>query len=400
MGASPWQNLDRLLDDAGHELVYATDDGLFFLQGALQFDNWVYLADNHGGPPGFFFAKPGRRWEIATRLTARIDAFFGDDWFGHLKVRWDDGVHPGVARFYGRSTEVRIDEAFLDFAPQPAFQLRIGQFTPILGNFMPRQNSWDMALINYPLIYENVTSVADSVVPANEQNFANRRNHPDPKTLWNSLVWAPLYTRGATVSGQLESWSYAVNFTATSPSSRGIVWNDWDFSNPTWSGRLGYAFGPELKVGASFSRGAYFMNHLAHLLPHNTGPGDFPQTLLGFDLHWARHHWQVWGELFLNRFKVPNVRDGADTLSYYLEARRQLSPRWWAAARWNHELHSKIRTPTGPQAWDNATYRIDFGLGFRLMRNGQVKMQYSYQHQDASFQNGRHFVVKEFTLRL
>ncbi len=392
--------LDRELDRLGNQLFLESPDGKLFVQASFQLDFWLHYADGNGGPPGFFFVTKGRDWEFSPRLTGRFDAFFGEKLSLHSKVRWDDGVHPGVGAVYGDHTEVRVDEGFIKWVPTPSITLQVGQFTPVFGNFMARQDSWDMGTVNYPMVYENVTSVTDQLVPADADAFAQRRNQPDNKKEWIPIIWAPLYTQGVSVFGTVENLQYSLNFTAHASSSRGVVWNNIDFEYPTWSGRLGYRFGPQTTLGINASQGPYFRTDATNRLPAGEDPSDYLQTLVGLDFQWAHRDWEVWAELYLNRFEVPNTAESADSLSYYIEARRQLAPKWWVAARWNQELHSKINTPSGPQDWDNDVYRVDLTLGHRFIRHGQIKFQYSYQNQDALFQNGRHFIVTEFTLRL
>lgn len=392
--------VDRSLDRAADNLTLASPDGFFFAQASFQLDLRYFYADDEGGPPGFFFTSPGRDWELSPRLTTRLDFFFGDRTLVHAKIRWDDGVHPGVGAIYNDHTEVRFDEVFLDYRFSRALNLKAGLFTPIIGNFLSRQNSWDMGTVNYPLLYENVTSVSDIFPPADAEGFANRRNIPDNKTVWISLIWAPLYTYGATLYGSRESWEYALNFTNAAPSSRGFVWNDFEFDYPTWSGRIAYRWGPELTLGVNLSKGPYFRPFEADRLPGTTTPDDYHQSFIGFDFQWAYRDWEVWAEIYLNEFEIPNVEDTADYLSYYVEVRRQLAPKWWLSARWNQEIYQKIQTVGGLTDWDNETIRLDLTLGHRFMRHAQFKLQYSYQRQDAPFQNGRNFLVTEFTLAL
>lgn len=392
--------VDRTLDQLGNQLVFSSPDGFLFTQASFQLDLWYYYRDDEGGPPGFFFVSPEKNWELSPRLTARIDTFLGDALRIHAKIRWDDGVHPGVAFFYDDHTEIRLDEAYLDYEINPHLRLKADRYTPFMGNFLSRQNSWDMGTISYPLLYENVTSVSDIFPPSSAENFANRRNLPDNKLVWIPLMWAPLYPYGASLYGSYESWNYALNFNNSAPSSRGIVWNDFDFDYPTWSGRLAYRWGPEFALGLNASKGPYLLPFEADRLPPRTSPNDYHQTFVGVDAQWSYRDWEVWAELYLNEYDIPNVADDAEFLSYYVEVRRQIAPKGWVAAHWNQEIYEKIQTSNGLVDWDNETIRLDLTMGHRFMRHAQFKVQYSYQRQEATFQNGRQFFVTEFTLRL
>lgn len=128
--------------------------------------------------------------------------------------------------------------------------------------------------------------------------------------------------------------------------------------------------------------------------------GDYKQRNLGIDLKWERGHWQVWAEFVHTRFDLPNVADDAEFFSYYIETRYAFKPRWWLSARWNQQIYSKIETENGRENWDNDHLRLDLGVGHRPTRHTQIKLQYSHQHQNASFQNAEHFVAIEASFKL
>ena len=402
MGQANIADLDRQLDNLKERLFFESEDGNFYFEVGLQFDNWIYNVDGHGGPTGFWFPTPDRDWDSSQRVSLFFDAFVGDSLYFFTKIRWDDGVHPGLGQTGGDHTKVRFDEFFVRYSPSPAFNLQAGQFPPLFGGFLSRQNSWDMGLISYPMPYENVTSISDSGVAANPTHFAERRNHPDNKLNWVPIVWAPLYTLGGSAFGSLGNWGYALNVTNSAPSSRGSVWNDLRFSDPTILGRLEYRFGPDLSVAGNFSHGSYFQYFLEESLPPGTGIDDYRQTVWSLDAKWAYRDFQVWAEIFYSIFDVPNVGEDAEIFSYFIEGRWDFDTRWWAALRWNQEVYNQIDTCSGQgeTRWDNPLYRIDAGLGFRFSRHAQIKFQYSYQQQDAIFQNGRHLLISEFTIRL
>ncbi|MGB0745248.1 MAG: hypothetical protein ACPGSB_12050, partial [Opitutales bacterium] len=54
--------------------------------------------------------------------------------------------------------------------------------------------------------------------------------------------------------------------------------------------------------------------------------------------------------------------------------------------------------------WDNEHLRIDLGVGHQLSRHTQIKLQYSWQDEDAAsgvdLMNAEHFVAIEASLRL
>jgi hypothetical protein len=134
-------------------------------------------------------------------------------------------------------------------------------------------------------------------------------------------------------------------------------------------------------------------------LPAGKTISDYNQITLGYDLAYAWGHWQLWGEVFLSRFEVPNVGN-ADTLAYYIEAKYKLTPNLYAAARWNQQFYGTISDGAGGQApWDNDMLRIDLALGYRFSRHLQGKIQYSFGHREGDLQQGEQLVAAQLTLK-
>ena len=395
--------LDGVVERVGDALYWQSPKGTVAIQGGGQIDGWVYYADDEGGPPGFWFPSDDG-WVEAARLTLRADVFLGDSGYGFVKYRLDSGVHPGLVTALGtRPRDSRIDELFLRWqvTDGPGLSLQGGQFSPLFGGFLSRQDAWEMGLVSYPLLYENVTSVSDAAVAPTAAAFAARRHLTDGprKRVWNNAIWAPSYLQGAMAFGAVGAWDYAVSFMNSAPASRGSAWNDATWNHPTWLVRAGYQPNPAWRVGVNASHGPYFRDDLAAALPTGTGIDDFNQFLLGLEARWAWRQWQVWAEAWRVRFDVPNVADDAVYYTGFVEARYALGPRWWLAARLNAEVYDDIRTEHGREAWDNDVGRVELGVGWRFARHAQLKAQYSYQEQDANFQNGRNFGVIEATLR-
>lgn len=392
--------LDEWLDRTDEALYWESEGGTFAVDINGQVDLWWTYADDEGGPPGFWFHQPDEHWSFSPRLTITGDLYLGERFLLFGKLRWDDGIHPGLAEVLDTYSRDRIDMYFLRAEIIPGkLTAQIGQFPPIFGAFMARQESWDNGLISYPLLYENVTSVSDSIITANVQAFVNRANVADIKTTWLPVIWAPAYTQGLSLFGALGKWDYAFNYHNFSPSTRGNAWNEARFEHPAISGRLGYRPNPSWRLGANLSRGPYIQPEVEFLLPAGTDRGDYQHWIAGIDTSWKGGDWQVWAEAYYSTYEVPNVADEARIYSYFVEARRDFLTSFWASLRWNQEWYDTIDTPTGPTRWDNDLWRIDAGLGWRFLRHAHLKVQYSHQEQDAAFQNGRHFIASELTLR-
>lgn len=403
--AGVFQKADRLLEDLSNALFWETENGQVAIQLGGQAE-WVgFASDEKGNPPGFFFPEKSEKSGYAPRLEINADLFIGEYFTAFAKIRWDHGVHPGSAQLYGDHTEVRLDEAYAKLRlGDTGASVRIGQFTPQIGGFLARLSSWDNSLINYPLLYENVTSITDNQFPANDDSFARRADLPDLKAVWIPVIWAPLYNRGISVDGTRGSYSYSLNFLNSNISSRPEVWNDNTWSAPTVTGRLGYRPSPNWDIGLSLATGSYLREPLSAgpPLPSSTRRSDYQQQTAGIDISYISHRWQVWAEAWYSEYEIPNFLESPKVYSYFIEGRYDFSTKSWVSLRWNHELYNTLTdTSTGRDyEWDNPIYRIDLGYGIRWSRHLQTKFQYSYQHQDANFQNAEHFGAIECIIKL
>ena len=140
--------------------------------------------------------------------------------------------------------------------------------------------------------------------------------------------------------------------------------------------------------GISFSEGAYMLPDARPTLPPGQNLCDYKQFTLDYDLSYAWHHWQFWGEIFASRFEVPTVGN-ADTAMYYLEAKYKITPKWFGAVRWNQQFFDQVQNgKDGEEPWDRDLWGVDTVLGYRFSRHLQGKLQYSYSHQKGLFQQG------------
>ena len=179
------------------------------------------------------------------------------------------------------------------------------------------------------------------------------------------------------------------------------MWDGTDrgWSDPTFTARIGHRPNAAWNVGASFSRGAYLQSNASNL-PAGSSAGDFQQTSVGTDVSFAWHHWQFWGEAIATRFDVPRVGD-AETLGYFIEAKYKLTPNIFTALRWNQQFFDKVSDGAGGrQPWDYDAWRVDAALGWRLSRDLQTKLQYSFNYQKGPLQQGEQLVAAQATVKL
>ena len=387
--------LDRL-DDS---LFLESKNGVARIDLSGQLDLEGYYIDQR--PPGLIFTDD--KFFFNPRLALFVDARLGQHLYGFVQVRFDRGFDPGL----DADGDARFDEYLLRYTPfdDSRVNLQVGKFATVIGNFVPRHQSWDNPFINAPLPYENVVAMTDQSVPADPADLLGRHTVADKKDLWVPLIWGPGYTTGASMFGALGSVDYAFEFKNASISSRPASWDaraseiGWDA--PSIAARIGYRPGAAWNLGVSVSEGAYLLPVAEETAAFPVGKDreDYLQSTFGAD---ARYEWrrlQLWAEVFGSRFEVPNVGD-ADTLAWYLEAKYKLTSSLFAAARWNQQFFGKVDDGLGgEQRWDDDVWRIDAALGWRFTRHLQAKLQYSYSHEQGNLQQGEQFVAAQLTVR-
>jgi hypothetical protein len=330
-------------------------------------------------------------------LTLFLDAQFGSQIYFFAQSRLDRGFDPS-----DHGAQVRLDEYALRFTPwdDGRFNVQVGKFATVVGNWVPRHLSWENPFINAPLVYENVTAIQDKAAPYSPLNFIYGSYYYE-KYAFNPVIWGPSYASGISVSGRLDRFDYAVEMKNSSLSSRPESWNvtETGFEHPTFTARLGFRPNEAWNFGLSGSEGAYFRPEAEETLPHGRGIGDYREFVLGQDVSFAWHHLQLWAEFYEARFEVPRVGD-ADTFAYYFEAKYKITPQLFGALRWNQQLFNSINDGAGGDLrWGQDLGRIDVAAGYRFTSHTQLKLQYSFQHETTGPGNDNHLIAAQFTLR-
>jgi len=331
------------------------------------------------------------------RLTFFLDAQAGSQIYFFAQSRVDRGFDPSA-----RGAQVRLDEYALRFTPwdDGRFNLQVGKFATVVGNFVKRHLSWENPFVDAPLAYENITPISDKEAPSSPLDFV-RRFEPAGKYEFNPVIWGPSYASGISISGRLGNFDYAAEMKNSSLSSRPESWSvtEVGFRDPTFSGRLGFRPSEAWSLGISASDGAYFRPEAEGTLPRGRDIDDYRELVLGQDISFAWHHLQLWTEFYEARFQVPRVGD-ADTFAYYLEAKYKFTPQLFGALRWNQQFFGDVPDGAGDHVrWSQDLWRIDAALGYRFTPHTQLKLQYSFQHETTGRENDNHLVAAQFTVR-
>jgi hypothetical protein len=201
----------------------------------------------------------------------------------------------------------------------------------------------------------------------------------------NPLIGAPdtyigEYPWGAEVSGAIGPVDYAAS-AVTLPAVNVRY-------TPAPSGRLrpvvtlGISAGPELRIGASITRGPYLNADLAPLLPSTLGWADYQQTVATFDGHYSAGRFDNRVEVALSRYDVPTVAAPVNGLGWYAESRATLTPRLFVAARFEHNRYPFVQ-PVSREFWvGTATTQMngEIGVGYRLNPDALLKASVRRDH--------------------
>ncbi len=367
------------------------------LSGTLDLEG--YYAETPA--PGLIFSP--QQTLFNPRLTLFLDAQLGDKVYVFGQARVDRGFDPSE-----QGAQLRLDEYAIRITPwkDGRFNLQVGQFATIVGNWAPRHGSWDNPFITAPLPYENLTGIWDSE-PAHSARELFSWSHVNDgsggfygdeysdKHLRQPIVWGPSYTSGIAVFGRIGKFDYALDVKNSALSSRPEYWGAQkeQWQHPTVSARLGFRPSEMWNLGVSGSVGPY-LNQDAILL----GPGyslrDYRQITLAQDFSFAWHQWQIWAEFYEARFEIPTIGN-ADTFAYYLETKYKFTPQFFGALRWNQQLFNRI----DGQRWGRETWRIDTSAGYRFTPHTQLKLQHSFQKESNAPQSDNHILGVQFTVR-
>jgi hypothetical protein len=345
-------------------------------------------------PPGLIDSD--HRFLVNPRLSLFLDAQLGPHAYLFVQSRADRDFDP-----HDQEVRIRLDEYALRINPweTDCFDLQVGKFATIVGNFVQRHLSWENPFITAPLPYENLTAISDSAAPAGFRDFLSRFPFDEDRNV--PLIWGPSYATGGSVAGKVGTFNYALEVKNSALGSRPRSWDATEigFGHPTVSGRIGFQPNAAWNLGVSASDGPYFRPEAEPTLPVGRSIGDYREILLGQDISYAVHHLQLWAEFYEVRFQVPRVGN-ADTFAYYLEAKYKFTPQFFGAMRWNQQLYATVSDGAGGSArWGHDLWRIDTSLAYRFTAHTQLKLQYSFQDENSDSRNLVHTLAAQFTVR-
>lgn len=394
---------DAWFDRLGDALEFSSLDGdaRARISGTLDLEGFGFSQPAPGliGSPGEALFSP--------RLTTFLDAQWGEHVYVFVQHRTDRGFDPGRRRLRGR-----LDEYAVRVIPWPEarFNVQVGKFATIVGNWVGRHGSWDNPFVTAPFAYEQLTGIWDAAAAQSAAELLSWA-HVRPrlpagtpardKPLRLPLLWGPVYVTGVAMAGGRGRMSFAVELKDASLSSRPRRWDydAFEFRHPTVAARVGFRPNAMWNFGLSASRGTYLQDDATPTLAPGRGLGDYRQEMLAQDLSFAWHHFQLWAEFFEARFTIPTVGN-AEVFSYYVEAKYKFTPQWAGAVRWNEQLYGRISGPgLASMRWGANVRRLDVGPAYRLSAHAQLKFQYSLEHREGEPRAFGHLAALQLTVR-
>lgn len=393
---------DEWFDRLGDSLSWATADTQVRakLSGTLDLEGYLFEQP----APALVYSEDDSL--LVPRLQLFLDAQAGSRVYVFAQFRADRGFDPGDEEWHARFDEYAVRVAA---ASNGALNLQAGKFATVVGNWVPRHHLWQNPFVNAPLPYENLTGMFDAVPALTTVALLRWANlvpgsvapHEYLAGLRLPVIWGPSYASGASVSGTLGKFDYALEIKNASLSSRPENWNldshGWEY--PTFSGRVGWRPNVAWNLGLSGSSGTYLAPLAEAMLPPAYSLNDYQQVTWGADLSYAWHHLQVWAELFAVRFENPRLGP-ADTFAWYVEARYKFTPQLIGALRLNQQTYGDIPDGAGGSTtWGRDTWRLDVAPSYRFTAHLMLKLQYSLQHRPIDGREYTHVFSGQLLLR-
>jgi hypothetical protein len=342
-------------------------------------------------PPGLIRADGYNLF--APRLSVFLDGQIGPNVYIFVQSRVDTGFDPSDL-----GEQWRADEYALRVTPwsDGRFNLQVGKFSTVVGNWVQRHLSWDNPFVNAPLPYETASLVSDVELPLTGDSF---RGVPGfDKYEFLPILWGPVYATGISAAGHIGMFEYAVEMKNVPVSAHPESWSEVNFDHPAVDLRVGLQPNEAWHLGFSAGEGAYLRPN-ARPSPGEGDLDDYRQFVLGQDISYARGHLQIWAEAFESRFQVPRL-DDANIFAYYVEAKYKITPQLYGALRWNQEFFVSENDPAGqPVARPPDVWRIDAAIGYRFTAHSQIKLQYSLAHGDFVSDDLGGTFAAQFTIR-
>jgi hypothetical protein len=277
--------------------------------------------------------------------------------------------------------QVRSTPFFYQDAYDPDHQIK----TDFLQGFVGYTHSWNKATINikvgklssafgsFPLQYDDaVNALLDQPLPYTylEPGFGGKPYGLTPVTLYG--------LPGAEIDLSWRRTDARFQLTNSNPYNPRSVFASGQ--HPQWTAGGGYTIRQGLRVGMSAYRGPWLDDALVSKYPQGLSAGNFPGSGLGVDAQWARGYWSASGEWDRFVFDYPNFTTPPALNFGYLELKRIINPRWYAALRTGYQTSNHPAYQNVPSTTTFLPNRqvYELAAGFRPNRLTLLKAGYEW----------------------
>jgi hypothetical protein len=285
------------------------------------------------------FLKLDEHWTIAGAVQFTSDPYFTEDF-----------TAPGHA------VETKILQASLGYSrlwKAGSISVHAGQLASAVGAFNLRYDDAVNPLIDMPILYGYYGKIS------------------------------PMGVAGVQTDVTLGKWDARIQLVNSSMMNPRSVFDRDQYGNR--AGGVGYTVLQGLRVGVSGGRGPFLDRQWPYFYPGEANPNRLPGSSAAADIQFARGHWNLdaeWDWMLMPYHVIPFTRrEGA-----YIEAKRVLSPRWYAAVRGGYLFTN-----------GNCAEVYEVAAGFGAGTHELIKLGYEIQHSDASGQLNRSMMIQVVT---
>ncbi|MFC1791411.1 adenylate/guanylate cyclase domain-containing protein, partial [Gemmatimonadota bacterium] len=364
---------------------YLSESGAVQLDLSGRMDLEVFFPQ---GDPPYLIPTGSAFW--APRIQLFGDLFLGDRLYLFGEVQMDRGEEPADG-----SVEGRLDQAFLRFQPFRELDLafQVGKFAPPLGSLAARHNLGSEPFVRPALPYEHRTMICPFLAPSSAERFVAWKDDPDRfRPQGAPPIWGVPYLWGGMVLAGQGPFSVQAALLNGAVSSEPKYWTlkEGRFDAPTYVASVGVRVTPELRLTGWYHRGPYLVDDMAGSLPSYAAVEDYVQEIMGGEAVFSRGRGTLRGEVFWDRWEVPNVGDDPIDISYVMEGSYRLIPGLTGALRVSGVSFNGLRATedlgTGQggygyggsssrEAWDYDITRYQGALAYRIRVNTGVKAE-------------------------
>jgi hypothetical protein len=277
-----------------------------------------------------------------------------------------DARTPSVFGLYGR------------LEPKRWLGVRVGMIPLTVGAWQERAYPHLQPLINQPLSAQYLVPLRTDGVPTSadellsQRGLGGRTRYPagSPGSgIALALMYEHCWDTGVEAFGTLGGLRYRVAAMEGSPGAGAAKYRDLK-QGYSAEGRLTYALGDALRIGASFSQGPYLLEVTGPFLPAGKRPRDYDQLLYGADLLFEKGRFEARAEWTRSEFDSPWIAETLGVDGYWAELAVRLAPAVQLAARYSGLAFDEITAGDGRRlGWDADARRLEAGLAWRLMED-------------------------------